>query len=123
MIEPGLVMYWFGADLYYANANHFVEDAQRLVAQAPSPLRWLLVDTGAITGIDFSAGRALIELQRDLARQRVVLAFARVNDRLRADLDRQAVTEAIGADLIFNSRKHALAAYHAAMPEATSPPL
>ena len=123
MIEPGLVMYWFGADLYYANANHFVEDAQRLVAQAPSPLRWLLVDTGAITGIDFSAGRALIELQRDLARQRVVLAFARVNDRLRADLDRQAVTEAIGADLIFSSRKHALAAYHAAMPEATSQPL
>ena len=59
MLEPGLLMYWFGADLYYANVNHFVEEAHRLVSQAPAPVRWLAVDAGAITDIDFTASRAL----------------------------------------------------------------
>jgi len=35
MIEPGLVMYWFGSSLYYANAQRFVEDIHRLVRNRP----------------------------------------------------------------------------------------
>jgi MFS superfamily sulfate permease-like transporter len=114
MIEPGVVLYWFGADLYYANANHFVEQAHLLVNEATSPVRWLVVDAGAITGIDFSAGRALLELHQDLAKQGVVLALARVSGSLRADLDRQELTDAIGANRIFTSRKHCLVAALAA---------
>jgi len=114
MLEPGLLMYWFGADLYYANANHFVEQAHRMVSQAPAPVRWLAVDAGAITDIDFTAARALIDLQRDLARKGVVLALARVSNGLRADLDRQEVSRVIGADLIFNSRTHCVEAYQTA---------
>jgi MFS superfamily sulfate permease-like transporter len=110
MIEPGVVMYWFGADLYYANAAHFVEQAHLLVNEAASPVRWLLVDTGAITGIDFSAGRTLVELQQDLAKQGVVLALTRVSTSLRADLDRQELTAVIGISRIFSSRKQCLAA-------------
>lgn len=110
MIEPGVVMYWFGADLYYANANHFVEQANSLVKDAASPVRWLVVDAGAITDIDFSAGRALLELHQDLAKQGVALALARVSTSLRADLDRQELTGVIGANRIFSSRGHCLAA-------------
>jgi high affinity sulfate transporter 1 len=111
MIEPGLVMYWFGADLYYANANHFTEQARLLVAQSPSPVRWLVVDAGAITRIDYSAGGALRELREDLAKHGVVLALTRVSASLREDLDRQQLTEAIGAGRIFGSRRDCLAAY------------
>ena len=28
LAEPGVVIYWFGADLYYANANYFAERAE-----------------------------------------------------------------------------------------------
>jgi MFS superfamily sulfate permease-like transporter len=112
MIEPGVVMYWFGADLYYANAALFVEQAHVLVNEAASPVRWLVADTGAITGIDFSAGRALAELQQDLAKQGVALALTRVSSSLRADLDRQELTSLIGANRIFSSRKQCLAAVH-----------
>jgi MFS superfamily sulfate permease-like transporter len=111
MIEPGLVMYWFGADLYYANANHFTEQARLLVAQSPSPVRWLVVDAGAITRIDYSAGGAIRELRQDLAKHGVVLALTRVSASLREDLDRQELTEAIGAGRIFGSRRDCLAAY------------
>lgn len=113
MIEPGLVMYWFGADLYYANANLFVEQVRGLANDAAAKVRWIAVDASAITAVDFSAGRAVIELQQDLARQGVVLALARVNGDLQADLDRKGVTGVIGADRIFSSRKHCLAAYQA----------
>ena len=54
------------------------------------------------------AHRAVIELQQDLARQGVVFVLTRVNSSLQADLDRQGVTAAIGADRIFSSRKHCL---------------
>jgi high affinity sulfate transporter 1 len=122
MIEPGLVLYWFGADLYYANIKHFVEEAQRLIHESSAQVRWLVVDAEAITAIDFSAGRALIELQRDLARKGVVLALARVNDQLRADLDSQEVTRTIGIERIFSSRKHCLAAYQASISGPTTVP-
>jgi MFS superfamily sulfate permease-like transporter len=111
MIEPGLVMYWFGADLYYANANHCVEQAHLLVNQSPTPVRWLVIDAGAITTIDFSAGRALHELQQDLAKQGVVLALTRVSTNLREDLDRLELTKGIGTNRMFVSRRDCLAAY------------
>lgn len=113
MMVPGLVMYWFGADLYYANANHFSAQARRVVSGSTTPVRWLAVDASAITAVDFSAGKALIELQQELARQGVVLAMSRVNADLQAVLDRQGITAAIGAERIFRSRKRCLAAYEA----------
>ena len=114
MAEPGLVMYWFGAELFYANAGHFTEQARRLVTESPSPVRWLVVDTGAITAIDFSAGRMLRELQEDLAQQKVVLALSRVSPDLQLDLDHLELTPLIGRDHIFPSRHECLAAYAAA---------
>ncbi|MCX6893572.1 MAG: SulP family inorganic anion transporter [Verrucomicrobia bacterium] len=122
MLEPGLVMYWFGADLYYANVNRFVEQAHLIVYESPSPVRWLAVDTGAITGIDFSAARALIDLQQDLAQRGVTLVFTRVNDGLRAEMDRQELTGVVGASHIFGSRSQCVVAYQAASSPATSRP-
>jgi high affinity sulfate transporter 1 len=117
MIEPGMVVYWFGADLYYANIKHFVEETQRIVQESPQPVRWLVVDAGAITGIDFSAGRALVDLQSELAQKGVVLALTRVNDELREDLDSQGVTRAIGSERVFGSRRLCITAYQAGAPE------
>ncbi len=91
MIEPGLVMYWFGADLYYANANYFAEQALHLVVHSPSPVRWLVVDAGAITDVDCSAGKMLKELHRELAQRGVALVLTRVSDSLRAGLGPPAV--------------------------------
>ena len=113
MIEPGLVMYWFGADLYYANANYFAQQAWHLVAHSPAPVRWLVVDAGAITDVDCSAGDMLKELQGEFADRGVALVLTRVSESLRADLDRQQLTEAIGVHRIFASRRDCLAAYQA----------
>jgi len=112
MAEPGLVMFWFGADLFFANVAFFVEQARKLVHDSPSPVRWLVIDATAITGLDFSAGRAVAELQQDLAKTGVVLALVVLPVKHRADLERMGLIDLIGANRIFDSRHACLAAYN-----------
>lgn len=111
MAEPGMVIYWFGANLFYANVGFFAEQVRRLVDESPSPVRWLVVDARAITGLDFSAGCSLAELQQDLAKADVVLALIIVQVRHHGDLERMGLINLIGVNRIFNSRRACLAAY------------
>jgi len=110
--EPGLVVYRFGATLFYANAGRFADEIRMLVGPVPSSLRWLVVDCGAIINVDYTAARVVRELQEDLAQSGVALVFAHVQSDLKPDLDRHHLTEAIGANRIFESLHEALASYH-----------
>ena len=49
---PGLVIFQFGADLFFANAARFATDVRGLVEGAAVPVNCLLLDAGAITSID-----------------------------------------------------------------------
>jgi sulfate permease, SulP family len=112
--EPGFVIYRFGAPLFYANANRFCEEVTFLTKSAPSPVRWLVIDCEAIAHIDYSAARAVLDVWRSLANDRVVLAFARVSWDLRSDFDRHHVTEAIGQEHIYRRLRDALSAFEQA---------
>ncbi len=116
--EPGLVIYRFGAALFYANAGRFAEEIELLAGPAPSALRWLVVDAGAIIQVDYTAARVVRELHQDLAQRGVELVFAHVQSDLRPDLDRHHLTEVIGANRIFDSLHDALDAYHQLIPSA-----
>jgi sulfate permease, SulP family len=109
---PGVVVYRFGATLFYANAGRFSDEVLLLVGPAPSLVRWFVVDAGAITHVDYTAARVVRELQQDLAQRGVALVFAHVQSDLKPDLDRHHLTEVIGADRIFDSLHEALARYH-----------
>ena len=111
LAEPGMVIFWFGSDLFYANADFFAEHARMLVRESPSPVRWLTIDATAITGLDFSAGRALAELQQDLAKIGVTLALIVIPVRHLPSLERFGLIELIGANHVFDSRHACLAAY------------
>ena len=57
--EPGLIVFRYDAELFYANANRFVDDVEALVEQAPDPVRWIVADAAAMTDVDYSAGISL----------------------------------------------------------------
>jgi len=116
MAEPGLVVYRFGAALFYANVGMFCDEVRRLAGT--SGVRWIVVDAGAITNVDFTAAHAIRELQPELTRDHVELVIAHVQSDLRPDLDRHYLTEAIGATRIFDTLHDALAAYRAAVVRA-----
>lgn len=107
--EPGLIVYRFGADLFYANTDRFADQVRALVAHAPLPVRWFVVDAGPIMDLDYSAARSLRDLIDDLAARRVGLVFARVTPDLRSDLDRHGIAAALGEARVFGSLHEALA--------------
>jgi sulfate permease, SulP family len=111
---PGLIVYRFGADLFFANADRFADEVRALVDKAPNPLRCLVIDAAAITDIDYSAAGTLRTLLGDLARRDIRVIIARVNPFLRADLDRHGVTASLGQASIFATLHEGLAAAHAA---------
>jgi sulfate permease, SulP family len=111
--EPGLIIYRFGADLFYANYARFIDDVQALVDRAPTPIRRFVVDASAITDLDFSAASAIRDLLADLTARNVTIVFARVSPYLRADMDRHGITAAAGADHLFATLHEAIAAVRA----------
>jgi SulP family sulfate permease len=106
--EPGLLVYHFGADLFYANENRFTDEVRNLIAHAPAPVRWLVIDAGAITAIDYSAARAVHDLFDDLENGGVEITFGRVNAFLRADMDRHHITAVVGAARLFATLHEAI---------------
>ncbi|MEZ0603672.1 SulP family inorganic anion transporter [Paraburkholderia sp. IW21] len=107
---PGLIVYRFGADLFYANDHFFVDDTRHLIDHAPSAVHWFVIDASAITDLDYSAARSVGELCETLKRSGIEVIFARVNQYLRSDMDRHGITPIVETRCIFNTLHEALRA-------------
>ena len=110
--EPRMAIYRFGAPLFYANVRRFSEELLRLAGPSPCELRWLIIDSEAVTNVDYSAAEVVRELHRELASRGVVLVFARVHPALQEDFDRHHITKTVGPEHVFSRLHDALAAYH-----------
>ncbi|KVZ47297.1 transporter [Burkholderia ubonensis] len=120
MTAPGLIVYRFGADLFYANDHQFAEEVAALVDAAPVAPRWFIIDAGAITDVDYSAARTVSDLVRSLRARGIGVIFGRVNRYLRADMERHGIAAIVGASCIFATLHEALAAA-GVQPEAHEP--
>ena len=109
--EPGLVLYRFGAALFYANAGRFIEEILCVVRPLPSTVRWVVVDAEAMTHVDYTAARVVIELKKNLHEAGIELGFARLPWDMRSDFERHHLIEAIGPSRIFNRLHDAIAAF------------
>jgi MFS superfamily sulfate permease-like transporter len=110
MTAPGLIVYRFGADLFFANDHLFCAEVVDLVDAASGDLHSLVVDAAAITALDYSAARTLSDLIEDLHARRLAVIFGRVNPYLRSDMDRHGITQILGDSKIFDTLHEALAA-------------
>ncbi|MGA9849002.1 MAG: SulP family inorganic anion transporter, partial [Roseiarcus sp.] len=110
---PGLIVYRYGADLFYANADRFVDQVRELIEKAPTPVQWLIVDAEAIGDIDLSAAQTLRGLLEDLSRKGVRVVFGRVNRYLLADMQRHRIAAIIGEGRIFPTLHEAIDAVRA----------
>jgi sulfate permease, SulP family len=108
--EPGLIVYRFDADLFFANADLFSDEILALVDGAPSRVYCVVIDASAITDLDYSAARTLRALMSKLDRRGVRLIFARASQFLRADLARHGVAAELGSDCIFSTLHEGVAA-------------
>jgi sulfate permease, SulP family len=111
--EPGLIVYRYGADLFYANADHFADEVRELVEKAPAPIQWLVFDAEAIGDVDLSAAQTIRSLLEDLNRKGVRAVFGRVNRYLLSDMRRHRLAAVIGDGRIFPTLHEALDAIRA----------
>lgn len=97
LAAPGIVVYRFEADLFYANTGRFTEDVLKLVNEASVPLRWVVIDASEINNIDYTAGKKLVELGAELDKRGVGVAAVALPTGVRHEIERYKVLRSDGA--------------------------
>lgn len=115
-LEPGLVVYRFAADIYYANASRLSEEVTGILARPQGPPRWFALDAAGIADIDFSGGETLRDLLREMDEHGAKLVITHVDDDVRVELDRYGISEAIGEEAYFDTLEDLIAAYRNSLP-------
>jgi len=109
-VVPGVVVFFFGAPLYFANAGFFRLQVHSALATAPSPPRLLVLDAVAIGDIDFTGAKALAGLLDELEGTHVAVAVARAVAGASKNLTRSGLLDRIGRDHLFPSVDEAVLA-------------
>jgi MFS superfamily sulfate permease-like transporter len=108
---PGLIVYRFTAPLYFANANLFSEEIEKLVAQAPTPVRWFVLDSSAIHDMDTTGEEAMRQVLAMLAERDVTFAITRASTPLQSILKDYGLLDEIGRERLYDTNRAAVAAF------------
>jgi sulfate permease, SulP family len=85
---PGVIVYRFEADLYYANAGRFMDEVLGLLSATTAPVRAIVFDASGISDVDYSAAKTLLQMDAEFARRGVRVALVASSDELRKELAR-----------------------------------
>ena len=116
---PGIIIYRFGAPLYFANATLFEEEVEKLVMQAATPVKWFVLDSEAMVDIDTTGEEVLRQVLTWLAKRGVTIALSRANQPTSALLANYHLLELIGKNRMYPTNRHAIAAFRQEMGQAT----
>ena len=108
---PGLIVFRYDADLFFANSGRFVDDVEALVDSAPDPVEWLIVDAAPISDMDYSALLAIGGLLDYLDARGVRLVLARDDEALDGVLSRYGLDARITQEKRFRSLAEAVDAF------------
>jgi len=100
---PGLIIFRFDQQLFFANAPRFHKAVREIVTSADPPAKVILVDAEVISDIDTTGTAMLEELYHELARQGIELWFSRVRADVMTYLSRSGVEELLGQERFYLS--------------------
>lgn len=115
---PGLLVFRFDARLFYANASLFVDHIRELIAAAPTPVRWLILDCSSINDIDYSASLNVAGLIKALHAENRVFALAAVDPTLMATLRNYGTLHDFDNSHIYPTVFDAVEAFRAESPKS-----
>ena len=117
---PGLLVFRYDADLFYANANRMSDDVQQLMAGAPDPVRWLVLDCSVISDADYSAGVALNGLVDYVHGHDAVFSLAGADDSLVETFKAYGLFQRLHPSHVYGSVQDAIAAFEASQSQPTT---
>jgi SulP family sulfate permease len=95
---PGLLIFRFDSPLIFSNASCFTETIQRYITEAETTILEVLVNAETMNNMDTTGGEQLINLHKELEKDGIQVAFAKVKDPLREMMRKTGVEEAIGPE-------------------------
>lgn len=101
MMVFGLIVYWFGVDLFFVNDYLFVVEVIEFVEVVLVLLCWFVVDVGVIIDVDYLVVWILIDFVRLLYVCGIGVLFGCVNCYLCVDMDCYGIIEVVGVMCIF----------------------
>jgi high affinity sulfate transporter 1 len=110
---PGLVVFRYDAELFYANANRFADHFESIVSAAPDPVRWVVLDCAAIPDVDYSAGVTLCDLVDYSRAHDARFVLVRPDAQLRETLKAYGTLDMIGENNIFPTLEAVFDAFRA----------
>lgn len=108
---PGLIVFRYDSELFYANANRFVDDVQEVFSSAPDPVRWLVIDCSSVTDIDYSAAISLKGLIDYVHANNAHFGIMGADPGLLKTMHDLGLTEDFTEDRIFNNFDDVVEAY------------
>jgi sulfate permease, SulP family len=109
--RKGLLIYRFGASIYYANASRFTEEVKRVVRDAKEPIRWFCFAMESVIDIDYTGTAYLRRVIVDLQARGVVVVLCDVTDPVRVELKRDRLLDLIGPERVYGDTDDVIKAY------------
>jgi SulP family sulfate permease len=100
---PGLVLFRFSNELFFANASFFRNETLRLLAASDPPARTVLIDASAISHLDTTAVAMLEDLIDKLDAANITFELARATAAFDEALSRTGLIDRIGPDRLHPS--------------------
>jgi high affinity sulfate transporter 1 len=107
---PGLLIYRFGDDMYYANAQQLMEEVTGLVNGAEPPLRWFCFDASAVSNVDYSAAETLRSIYGILKEKGIRLLVAHELEDIKVER-RYMLRRLFGEDAFYDTLEDVVKAY------------
>jgi MFS superfamily sulfate permease-like transporter len=114
MQVPGLVVFRFDAQLFFANADYFLRRIDEVIEQSEAhgeKVRRFLIAADPMTDVDTSGAEALWTLIRRLERRGIELGFATMRGPVKDHLYAYGLYDRIGAERFYDSISDATISY------------
>jgi anti-anti-sigma factor len=93
---PGLLIWRVGGDLFFASVGQMEAGLRSSLAEIRPPIKHVLLDMSSVNFIDVSACDELITFIKQLQSRDVTIAFARVRDNVRQDMQLGKIESVVG---------------------------
>ena len=80
LAAPGVAVYEFEAELFFANAGFFMEEVLSIASYRE--VRWVVLDASGIDTIDYTAAKTLLQLREELDRRGIGLSAAAIKGKV-----------------------------------------
>jgi anti-anti-sigma regulatory factor len=99
-----------------------LDDVERLVSQASTPVRWFVLDAQAMVDVDTTGAGVLRQAITLLKKQKIIFAVSRADRSFRSWLERYHLIELIDPARFYPTNRHAAQAFRQSSGGGTAKP-